>query len=292
MAALGGPSLSWSNVADLIRLRNQTGSLLLLFPTLWALVLAGDGHPPLPLTAIFVAGVFVMRSAGVTINDLWDRDLDRRVQRTRERPLTSGRMQPGAAVAVFLALIGIAASLVFLLNPFTVALSPIALLLAVLYPLAKRVLPLPQAILGVAFGWGAIMAWSAVRNEIGWPAVGLFVATIFWAIGYDTIYSLQDLDDDQRIDVHSAALLFGTWAWVAVGSTLSAMVVVLGLVGLATGLAWPFYVTLLLTGVLFAWQARRIKHPIASAQAFALFKQHVWAGALILAGFWSGVLLR
>ncbi|TLY45350.1 MAG: 4-hydroxybenzoate octaprenyltransferase [Nitrospirae bacterium] len=261
MAALGGPSLSWSNVADLIRLRNQTGSLLLLFPTLWALVLAGDGHPPLPLTAIFVAGVFVMRSAGVTINDLWDRDLDRRVHRTRERPLASGRMQPGAAVAVFLALIGIAASLVFLLNPFTIALSPIALLLAVLYPLAKRVLPLPQAILGAAFG-------------------------------YDTIYSLQDLDDDQRIDVHSAALLFGTWAWVAVGSALSSMVAVLGLVGLATGLAWPFYVTLLLTGVLFAWQARRIKHPVAPAQAFALFKQHVWAGALILLGIWSGALLR
>src|SRR5207249_11427637 len=107
-----------------------------------AAVLAAAGTPPLPLTAIFVAGVFVMRSAGVTINDLWDRDLDRRVQRTRERPLASGRMQPGAAVAVFLALIGIAASLVFLLNAFTIALSPIALLLAVLYPLAKRVLPI------------------------------------------------------------------------------------------------------------------------------------------------------
>jgi 4-hydroxybenzoate polyprenyltransferase len=292
MAAVGGLSLSWSDLADLIRLRNQTGSLLLLFPTLWALVLAGDGHPPFSLTAIFVTGVFVMRSAGVTVNDLWDRDLDRRVQRTRERPLASGRMQPRAAVAVFVALIGIATGLVSLLNPITIALAPVALLLAVLYPLAKRVLPLPQAILGVAFGWGALMAWSAVRNEIGWPAVGLFVATIFWAIGYDTIYALQDQEDDQRVGVHSAALLFGPWAWVAVGSVLSAMVAVLGLVGLATGLAWPFYVTLLLTGVLFAGQVRRIKHPVAPAQAFALFKQHVWAGALILAGFWSGVLLR
>lgn len=292
MAALGGRSLSWSNLAELIRLRNQTGSLLLLFPTLWALVLAGDGHPPLSLIAIFVAGVFVMRSAGVTVNDLWDRDLDRRVQRTRERPLASGRMQPRAAVAVFLALIGIATGLVFLLNPLTIALAPVALLLAVLYPLAKRVLPLPQAILGMAFGWGAMMAWSAVRNEIGWPAVGLFVATIFWAIGYDTIYALQDQEDDQRVGVHSAALLFGPWAWAAVGSALSATVALLGLVGLATGLAWPFYVTLLVTGVLFAWQVRRIKRPVGPAQAFALFKQHVWAGALILAGFWSGVLLR
>src|SRR5438477_12836603 len=111
MAALGGLSLSWSDLADLIRLRNQTGSLLLLFPTLWALVLAGDGHPPLPLTAIFVAGVFVMRSAGVTINDLWDRDLDRRVHRTRQRPRAAGPMPPVAAGAAFLWLGGIAASL-------------------------------------------------------------------------------------------------------------------------------------------------------------------------------------
>src|SRR2546426_9826163 len=153
MAALGGLSLSWSDLADLIRLRNQTGSLLLLFPTLWALVLASDGHPPLWLTVIFVAGVFVMRSAGVTVNDLWDRDLDRRGQRTRERPLASGRMQPRGAVAVFLTLIGSAAGRVVLLNPLTIALAPVALLLTVLYPLAKRVLPLPQAILGVAFRW-------------------------------------------------------------------------------------------------------------------------------------------
>src|SRR2546426_1383739 len=203
MAALGGLSLSWSDLADLIRLRNQTGSLLLLLPTLWALVLAGDGHPPLSLTAIFVAGVFVMRSAGVTVNDLWDRDLDRRVQRTRERPLASGRMQPRAAVTVFLALIVLAAGLVFLLNSLTITLAPLALRPVVLCPLAKRVLLLPQAILGMAFGWGAIMAWSAVRNEIAWPAVGLFVATIFWAIGYDTIYSLQDRSEEHTSELQS-----------------------------------------------------------------------------------------
>lgn len=295
MSIAGGLSLSsfsWSALADLIRLRNQTGSFLLLFPALWALVLAGDGHPPFSTTVIFVLGVFVMRSAGVTFNDLWDRDLDRQVQRTRQRPLASGRLHPRIAQGVFAVLILLAAGLVAMFNPLTIALTPIALLLLVLYTLAKRVMPLPQAVLGIAFGWGAIMAWSAVRNEIGWPALGLFAATFFWAIGYDTIYALQDQADDRRIGVHSAALLFGSWTWVAVGSALSAMVAVLGLVGLATGLAWPFYVTLLLTGVLFAWQVRRIKLPVAPAQAFTLFKQHVWAGALILAGIWSGVLLR
>src|SRR5437870_13637733 len=131
---------------------------------------------------------------------------------------------------------------------------------------------MPLASLCIAFGVGAIMAWSTVRDEIGWPAIGLLIATIFWAIGYDTVYALQDLDDDRRIDVHSAALLFGTWTWVAVGSALSAIVAVLGLVRLATGLAWPFYVTLSLTGGLSAWPSRRIQHPGPATQACALFQ--------------------
>lgn len=292
MAVSGGPSLSWSTLADLIRLRNQTGSLLLLCPTLWALVLAGDGHPPLPLVAIFTAGVFVMRSAGVTINDWWDRDLDRRVQRTRERPLASGRIQPHVAFGVFSVLICVAAGLVSLLNPLTITLAPVALLLAVLYPLAKRVMPLPQAVLGIAFGWGAVMAWSAVRNEIGWPALGLFAATVCWAVGYDTIYALQDIEDDRRIGVRSSAIFFGERCWIAVGGALLVMTALLALVGAAMSLAFPYYVSLALALGLFAAQARRIKGGVSQGQAFAMFKQHVWVGALILAGIWSGVILR
>ncbi|MBI3810178.1 MAG: 4-hydroxybenzoate octaprenyltransferase [Nitrospirae bacterium] len=292
MAAPGGPTRFWSALADLIRLRNQTGSFLLLFPTLWALVLAGEGHPPLPLVAIFTTGVFVMRSAGVAINDWWDRDLDRLVQRTRERPLASGRMQPYAALGVFGVLVATAAGLVSLLNPLTIVLAPIALLLAVLYPLAKRVMPLPQAVLGIAFGWGAVMAWSAVRNEVGWPALGLFAATVCWAIGYDTIYALQDLEDDQRIGVRSSALFFGNRCWIAVGGALLAMAAILGLVGAATHLAPSFYLSLVLAMGFFVAQARQVRRGVSQAQAFALFKQHVGIGTLILAGIWSGVLFR
>jgi 4-hydroxybenzoate polyprenyltransferase len=290
MAASGG--LSWSALADLIRLRNQTGSLLLLLPTLWALVLAADGHPPLSLTAIFTAGVFVMRSAGVTINDWWDRDLDRHIRRTRERPLPSGRLHPRAAVGVFVALIGTATGLVLLLNPLAIALAPVALLLAVLYPLAKRVMPVPQAVLGIAFGWGAVMAWSAVRNEIGWPVLGLFAATVCWAVGYDTIYALQDKDDDLRVGVRSSAVFFGERCWIAVGAALLVMTAILALVGAATRLAPPFYLSLALAAGLFAAQTRQVKRGVSPAQAFALFRQHVGIGALILAGIWSGVLLR
>ena len=287
-----GFSLPWSALADLIRLRNQTGTLLLLFPTLWALVLAGNGHPPLSLTVIFVTGAFLMRSAGVTINDLWDRDLDARVERTRTRPLASGRLRPPVAVGVFLCLILLAASLVTILNPLTIALAPVALLLAVLYPLTKRVVPCPQAVLGIAFGWGAIMAWSAVRSEIGWPAIGIFLATVFWAIGYDTIYALQDKDDDMRIGIRSTAIYFGHRAWLAVLVVLAMMVVILIMVGVATNLAPPFYLALMLTSVLFVRQAWQIKHGVSHALAFSLFRQHAWVGALTLAGIWSGVLFR
>lgn len=295
MSIVGGLSLSsfsWFALADLIRLRNQTGSFLLLFPALWALVLAGDGHPPFSTTVIFVLGVFVMRSAGVTFNDLWDRDLDRQVQRTRQRPLASGRLHPRIAQGVFAVLILLAAGLVAMFNPLTIALTPIALLLLVLYTLAKRVMPFPQAVLGVAFGWGAIMAWSAVRNEIGWPAIGFFLATFFWAIGYDTIYALQDKDDDVRIGVRSTAVFFGQWAWLAVLVVLAMTVAILTLVGLAMNLALPFYLALILASALFGHQAWQIKRGVSPSLAFTLFKQHAWIGALILAGIWSGVILR
>ena len=287
-----GFSLPWSALADLIRLRNQTGTLLLLFPTLWALVLAGNGRPPLSLTVIFVTGAFLMRSAGVTINDLWDRDLDARVERTRTRPLASGRLRPPVAVGVFLCLILLAASLVTLLNPLTIALAPVALLLAVLYPLAKRFMPVPQAVLGIAFGWGAVMAWSAVRNEIGWAALGLFAATVCWAVGYDTIYALQDKDDDLRVGVRSSAIFFGERCWIAVGAVFLIMTAILALVGAATRLASPFYISLALAAGLFAAQTRQVKRGVSQAQALTLFKQHVGIGALILAGIWSGGVFR
>ena len=292
MVAPGGPPRFWSALADLIRLRSQTGSLLLLFPTLWALVLAGEGHPPPFLTAIFIAGVFVMRSAGVAVNDWWDRDLDRLVQRTRERPLASGRLHQHAAVGVFVVLIGVAAALVSRLNLLAIGLAPIALLLAILYPLAKRVMPLPQAVLGVAFGWGAVMAWAAVRNEVGWPAFGLFAATVCWAVGYDTIYALQDIEDDRRIGVRSSAIFFGDRCWVAVGGALFAMTAILALVGATTHLAFSFYLSLVLAMGLFVAQTRQVRRGVSQAHAFALFKQHVGIGALIVAGIGSGVLLQ
>ena len=291
MPSWRGFAFSWSDVAELIRLRNQTGSLLLLFPTLWALVLAAEGRPPLQLMLIFITGTFVMRSAGVTINDWWDRDMDRHVDRTRTRPLAAGRLSPTTAMALFMLLILFAAGLASFLNPLAMALAPIGLLLAVFYPLAKRVLPIPQAVLGMAFGWGAIMAWAATRNEIGWPALGIFIATICWAIGYDTIYALQDRDDDSRAGIRSSALFFGRRVWLVVLLVLIAMTLVMALVGVMLNLALPFYVALFTAALWFGHQAKQIKKGVSNRKALALFKQHVWIGALILGGIWGGLLI-
>ena len=168
--------------ANLIRLSSQTGTLLLLFPTLWSLVLASQGWPEIHLLIIFIIGSFLMRSAGVIMNDLADRSFDGRVERTRHRPLVSGQLRPRHALGFLAILLTMAAGLLWFLNPLTWLLSPVALLLAGLYPFCKRFLHIPQLILGVAFGWGGVMAWAAVHNALHTSTWLLFAATVCWAI--------------------------------------------------------------------------------------------------------------
>jgi 4-hydroxybenzoate polyprenyltransferase len=279
----------WVSFGELIRLRNQSGTWLLMLPSLWALVLANRGRPPLLLLLVFAAGSFLMRSLGVILNDLADRRFDRQVARTRERPLASGALTVPQALAAAALLLAAAAGLVLTLNTMAVALSPIALLLAALYPYAKRVLHIPQAMLGVAFGWGVIMAWAASRAHVEAPAWLLFAATVCWAIAYDTIYALQDRDDDARIGVKSAAVLFGRYTWGAVGICLTAMLGCLALAGYLCSELPVYYGVLTMVGVFFAFQLRKLRGPVPPQTAFALFKQHIWAGTAILFGMWAGL---
>lgn len=281
-------TLPWSALSRLIRLRNQTGTLLLLWPTLWALVLASRGLPPLDLLLIFAAGSFLMRSAGVILNDLADRSFDRQVARTKTRPLASGEVSAAQALLVLAVLLLGAGALLLLLNPFVQRLAPVALLLAALYPFAKRWLSIPQAMLGLAFGWGAVMAWAAVRGRLELSTWLLFGATAAWALAYDTIYALQDQEDDRRIGVQSAAVLFGASVWLAVGAALAAMLLLLGWAGWLGGIGWPYYGVLAAVGAFFAAQALRLREPIPPLQAFALFRAHVLAGTAIFLGFLAG----
>jgi 4-hydroxybenzoate polyprenyltransferase len=285
------PDLSWSAVARLIRLKSQTGTLLLLLPILWSLVLAARGLPSWRLVCTFVVGSFLMRSAGVVLNDLADRSFDRHVARTRDRPLASGDVTPRQAWSIAVLLIGLAGLLVSTLNAFTMLLSPIALLLACLYPFAKRILHVPQAVLGIAFGWGTVMAWTASRGTLEAPAWLVFLAAVCWAIGYDTIYALQDREDDRRIGVKSSALLFGTWTWLAVGVSLAGMLMLVGTGGWLSGSGWLLYWILAAVAVFCLKQVGELRKPVAPPRAFQLFHQHVWVGSAILAGILAGFLL-
>lgn len=276
--------------AHLIRLFNQTGTLLLLFPTLWALVLASQGWPSTNLLIIFVLGCFVMRSAGVIMNDLADRSFDGQVERTRHRPLVSGQLGAKDALGLLAILLIGAAGLLWFLNPLTWLLSPVALALAGLYPFCKRILHIPQFVLGVAFGWGGVMAWAAVRNELEPGTWLLFAATICWAIVYDTIYAIQDREDDVKIGVKSSAILFGSSTWLGVGLAAFFMLLFLSLAGQVGHLGTEYFWGLGFVAVLLGYQVILLRSEVTSSQAFALFKQHCWIGTIVLVGMFFGTL--
>ncbi|MDH4152292.1 MAG: 4-hydroxybenzoate octaprenyltransferase, partial [Nitrospira sp.] len=273
----------------LIRLPNQTGTYLLLLPSLWALVLAAGGIPPLKLLLVFIGGSFLMRSAGVIMNDLADQGFDRQVTRTKTRPLASGALSRRQAYILLGLLLVAAAGLLLTLPPLVAWLSPIAVGLAALYPFSKRWIHIPQAMLGIAFGWGTIMAWAAVREQIDSSAWLLFGATVLWAIAYDTIYAVQDLEDDRRVGVKSAALYLGASLHRGVGLALASMLALLAIAGWLNQLQWPYYFLLAAVGGFFMTQVRHLQQPVTPAEAFAMFRNHMWAGIAILLGLLAGL---
>jgi 4-hydroxybenzoate polyprenyltransferase len=202
--------------AYLIRLDKPIGTLLLLWPTLWALWLASGGFPESNVLVIFTLGTFLMRSAGCAMNDYADRDFDRHVLRTKDRPITSGKISGKEALAVAASLVLIAFLLIQPLNALTKVLSIFALVVAVLYPFTKRFFAIPQAVLGIAFGFGIPMAYAAVLNFIPAEAWILFVGNIFWAIAYDTAYAMVDRDDDLRLGLRTSAITFGHFDVLAI----------------------------------------------------------------------------
>ncbi|MBI3607265.1 MAG: 4-hydroxybenzoate octaprenyltransferase [Nitrospirae bacterium] len=279
-------------VADLIRLSKQYGTLLLMAPALWSLVIAADGHPPASLLLVFVIGAFVMRSAGCVLNDLADRGFDRHVERTKDRPLASGYLTPRDALIVGALLSGSALALALTLNPLALGLSVVGFGLAAIYPLTKRIIATPQAVMGAAFGWGALLAWAAVRNEIAAPAIVIFIATVCWAAAYDTIYALLDRDDDIKIGVRSSAIAFGRYVWVGVGALLGLALASLIVLGLLVPLGPAYALCLALVAIIFAYQTWRLRRGIDRPSTFRLFRSHAGVGFLILFGITIDLLLR
>lgn len=255
---------------DLTRARRPIGTLLLLWPALWALWIAGAGRPPWNVTLIFVLGTALMRSAGCAINDYADRQFDGRVARTCKRPLPTGRVTPGEAVAVFAVLSLAAFSLVLLLNRETVLMSFVALGLAATYPFTKRITHWPQVVLGFAFGWAVPMAFTAIQAEV--PPVGwlLFAATVVWALIYDTQYAMVDRADDLKIGIRSTAILFGERDRLIIGLLQVLMIGLLVATGILVQRGPIFYLGVAVGVALFGYQQwlMRGREPARCFQAF------------------------
>lgn len=269
-------------ISDLIRLPKQYGTLLLLCPTLWSLVLASKGDPSIELLFIFIGGCFLMRSAGCAINDIADRKFDVNVERTKDRPVTSGRLSVLEALAVFVLLSLTALYLVLKLNDLTIKLSFIAIILAVLYPFIKRYSHFPQVFLGTAFGFGAIMASTAVSGTVTIPAVLFFLANIFWSTAYDTIYALMDSEDDYKIGVKSTALFFGKHVYMAILISYTLTIALLVLAGFHGGLGIIYQSGLVLTYLIFILILRSIIKNSERSNLLKGFINNTYAGILIL----------
>ncbi|MBI2380657.1 MAG: 4-hydroxybenzoate octaprenyltransferase [Gammaproteobacteria bacterium] len=258
-AVLNRPS-KWRAYYELMRVHRPIGTLLLLWPALWALFLAARGMPPLKELLVFLAGTFLMRSAGCVINDYADRDFDGHVQRTKNRPIPMGWVKPKEALGLFAVLCLLAFALVLTLNAYTIVLSLVGAALAALYPFMKRYTHWPQVVLGAAFAWAVPMAYAAVAGSVNATAWLLYAATVLWAVAYDTLYAMVDRDDDLRIGVKSTAILFGRHDLLAVGLCHGAVLGLLALAGWREQLGWPYFAGLLVAAGLAArqlWQSRR-----------------------------------
>ena len=243
-----------TDYALLMRWDKPIGALLLLWPTLWALWLAGQGQPQQPIVVIFLLGVWVMRSCGCAINDIADREFDPHVERTRSRPLAAGRISLQEAIAVFIGMGLIALVLVLQLNWLCFLLSLIGLAVAVSYPFMKRFHHLPQAHLGIAFGWGVPMAYAALTGTVPLEAWLLFFANMAWVLVYDTEYAMSDREDDLKVGVKSSAILFGERDRHIVGGLQVLTLILMLAVGIVNQMGWPYYLGLLGGALTFVYQ--------------------------------------
>lgn len=275
----------------LMRLDKPVGTLLLLWPTLWGLWLVTRGRPDPLLVWIFALGTLLMRSAGCVINDFADRNFDPHVERTRERPLAARRVSPREALVLASVLVLCAGLLVLPIAARIWHLALLAVFLAASYPFTKRFFAVPQAYLGVAFGFGIPMTFAAVLGQVPPLAWGLLLANVFWAVAYDTEYAMVDRDDDLKIGIHTAAITFGRFDVAVVMACYVATLCLLVLVGQRVGLGWGYYGGLLAAAAIAIYHYRLIRNRTREG-CFKAFRHNVWFGAVVFAGVVTDLNLR
>jgi 4-hydroxybenzoate polyprenyltransferase len=276
---------------QLTRLNRPIGILLLLWPTLWGVWIASDGHPSWLIVFIFTLGTVLMRSAGCVINDYADRHIDKHVQRTKERPLTSGRVTARETLWLAAGLAIAALLLILPLNNLTLLLAIPAVLLAGSYPYTKRFFAIPQAYLGIAFGFGIPMAFAATQGSVPPVAWLLLLANVFWCIAYDTEYAMADRDDDIHLGIHSSALFFGRYDVLAVMVCYATALTLLAIVGLMAGLGLIYFISLLVAEGIAVHHYKLIRTR-SRELCFKAFLHNNWFGAAVFVGVAGDYLLR
>lgn len=275
----------------LLRWDKPAGRLILMIPALWSVFLAAGGQP-WPLVGVIVLGSLATSAAGCVVNDLWDRNIDPQVKRTRTRPLAARDLSVGVGFGVLLLTLLCAYGLSLYLNPLSFWLCVLAVPVILLYPAAKRVFPVPQLVLSVAWGFAVLIPWAAVTEELALPAWIVWLAVLLWTLGFDTVYAIPDREDDRRIGVNSAALFFGEATPQVVGFCFLGTWLLLIWLGLLLMLAWPYWVGLALAGILWARQSFLLSRYNPPPRLYGnIFRQNVLLGFIVLLGMIFGSLL-
>ena len=286
------PEPTWFTIIRLLRWDKPAGRLILMIPALWAVFLAADGKPSLTLVSVIILGTLATSAAGCVINDLWDRDIDPQVQRTSSRPLASRALSIKTGLVVAVISMICAAILALYLNPLTFSLCVAAVPVIVFYPTAKRVFPVPQLVLSIAWGFGVLISWTAVTAKLELATWILWAATVLWTLGFDTVYAMSDREDDRQIGINSSALFFGDYVVEAIGIFFAGTVGLLAWLGVVMQLHLGFWLSLVIAASFWVWEYLRLRQPnIPNATYGELFRQNVWIGFILLAGMISGILI-
>ncbi len=279
------PEATWLTIIRLLRWDKPAGRLILMIPALWAIFLAARGIPPLPLIGVIILGTLATSAAGCVINDLWDRDIDPQVERTKTRPLAERSLSIKVGILIALIALFCAAILAFYLNTLSFILCVAAVPFIVCYPLAKRVFPIPQLVLSLAWGFAVLISWTAVTGQLENYTWVLWGITVFWTLGFDTVYAMSDREDDKKIGVNSSALFFGKYAGEAVGIFFAITAGLWAYLGVIMHLNLGFWLTWIIALVGWMIQYIRLSSPEIPQQTYGqVFKQNVTLGFVLLAG--------
>ncbi|MDF0552082.1 4-hydroxybenzoate solanesyltransferase [Kamptonema sp. UHCC 0994] len=291
LASESKPEPKLVTVMRLLRWDKPAGRLILMIPALWAVFLAGRGTPPAPLVGVIVLGTLATSAAGCVVNDLWDRDIDPEVERTRSRPLASRALTVQTAIGVALISFICAAVLALYLNPLSFWLSAAAVPIIICYPLAKRVFPVPQLVLSIAWGFGVLISWSAEVSHLEIATWLLWGATIFWTLGFDTVYAMSDREDDQRLGVNSSAIFFGDNSANAVGIFFCFTLGLLAATGINMHLHLGFWLGICIAAILWILQYNQLRQKDLPKPVYGdIFRQNVWVGFVLLTGMITGTI--